>query len=241
MIKAERPDGILLNFGGQVALNCGIKLSEAGVLNKYNVAVLGTPVQVIVWTEDRQEFAMKLSEIGYKVAPSAAVHSVEEALEVAAKIGYPVLVRAAYSLGGLNSGFAEKAHQLKELAAKAFAVSSQLMIDKSFKGWKELEYEVVRDVFDNCITVKVLSPFVSRLHRTNRLTPVLSGLQYGKHRSAGNPHGRVDGGSPKPDLVERRIQHAANRSCEGHTAFGRCGRMQYPVRSFSVLRRVLRH
>ncbi|GAV05772.1 hypothetical protein RvY_15850-2 [Ramazzottius varieornatus] len=153
VIKAERPDGILLNFGGQVALNCGIKLSEADVLNKYNVAVLGTPVQVIVWTEDRQEFAMKLSEIGYKVAPSAAVHSVEEALEVAAKIGYPVLVRAAYSLGGLNSGFAETAHQLKELAAKAFGVSSQLMIDKSFKGWKELEYEVVRDVFDNCITV----------------------------------------------------------------------------------------
>ncbi|XP_063698921.1 multifunctional protein r [Culicoides brevitarsis] len=153
VIKNERPQGVLLSFGGQTALNCGIECEKAGVFKKYGCQILGTPIQSIIETEDRKIFADRVSEIGEKVAPSAAVYSVKEALEAAEKIGYPVMARAAFALGGLGSGFANNKEELKELAQHALGHSSQLIIDKSLKGWKELEYEVVRDAYDNCITV----------------------------------------------------------------------------------------
>eukprot|EP00755_Sulcionema_specki_P024951 Sspe_Gene.82229::Locus_53883_Transcript_1_1_Confidence_1.000_Length_1942::g.82229::m.82229 len=153
IIEKERPDGILLQFGGQTALNCGVKLRDSGVLEKYNVEVLGTPVDAIVATEDREEFARKLDEIGEKVAPSAIATNMEQALKAAKDIGYPVLVRAAFALGGLGSGFAANEEEMIALVKKALSASDQLIIDKSLKGWKEVEYEVVRDSNDNCITV----------------------------------------------------------------------------------------
>ncbi|XP_055523332.1 CAD protein [Wyeomyia smithii] len=153
VIKAERPGGVLLTFGGQTALNCGIELEKAGVFEKYKVKIMGTPIQSIIETEDRKIFAERVAEIGEKVAPSTAVYSVQEAIEAADKIGYPVMARAAFSLGGLGSGFANNREELKLLAVQALAHSNQLIIDKSLKGWKEVEYEVVRDAYDNCITV----------------------------------------------------------------------------------------
>lgn len=153
VICNERPDGILLTFGGQTALNCGVKLNEAGIFQKYDVKILGTPIQAIIDTEDRKVFAERVNEIGEKVAPSCAVNTVQEALDAAEKLGYPVLARAAFSLGGLGSGFANTAEELKVLATQALAHSSQLIVDKSLRGWKEVEYEVVRDAYDNCITV----------------------------------------------------------------------------------------
>ncbi|CAO1412131.1 unnamed protein product [Diamesa hyperborea] len=153
VIKAERPSGILLTFGGQTALNCGVELERAGVFKKYNINILGTQISSIIATEDRQLFAERVAEIGEKVAPSAAVYSVAEALVAANKIGFPVMARAAFSLGGLGSGFACNEDELKVLAHQALAHSNQLIIDKSLKGWKEVEYEVVRDAYDNCITV----------------------------------------------------------------------------------------
>lgn len=153
VIKAERPSGVLLTFGGQTALNCGVKLEQDGVFKTYGVQILGTPIQSIIDTEDRKIFAEKINEIGEQVAPSAAVYSIQEAIEAADKIGYPVMARAAFSLGGLGSGFANNKDELKVLAQNAFAHSNQLIIDKSLKGWKEVEYEVVRDAFNNCITV----------------------------------------------------------------------------------------
>ncbi|XP_071499632.1 multifunctional protein CAD-like [Diadema antillarum] len=153
VIESERPDSILLTFGGQTGLNCGVALQNAGVLTRYNVKVLGTPVKSIEDTEDRKIFADRMQEIGEKVAPSSAAYSVEQAVEAAKNIGYPVLVRAAYALGGLGSGFANNPNELVKLATAAFAHTTQVLIDKSLKGWKEVEYEVVRDAFDNCITV----------------------------------------------------------------------------------------
>ena len=153
VIIKEKPNGILLQFGGQTALNCGIKLMESGVLKKYNVRVLGTPIDTIQATEDRQIFANTLKEINEKVAPSACASTVDEAIKVANTIGYPVLLRAAFALGGLSSGFASNENELKELALKAFSNSDQVIIDKSLRGWKEVEYEVVRDINNNCITV----------------------------------------------------------------------------------------
>ena len=177
VIKQERPEGILLTFGGQTALNCGIELDKSGVLAKYGVSVLGTPIRSIIESEDRKLFSEKVAEVGERVAPSAAAFSLEEALEAAEKLGYPVLARAAYTLGGLGSGFADNSEQLRSLAQQAFAHSSQLIIDKviinnitavnlfnancvtcffllqSLKGWKEVEYEVVRDAYNNCVTV----------------------------------------------------------------------------------------
>lgn len=153
VIRQERPEGILLTFGGQTALNCGIELNKSGVLEKYGVKVLGTPIQSIIESEDRKLFSEKVAEVGERVAPSAAAYSFEEALEAAEKLGYPVLARAAYTLGGLGSGFADNPEQLRSLAQSAFAHSNQLIIDKSLKGWKEVEYEVVRDAYNNCITV----------------------------------------------------------------------------------------
>ncbi|XP_071808094.1 multifunctional protein CAD-like [Asterias amurensis] len=153
VIESERPDGILLNFGGQTGLNCGVQLEAAGTLRKYNVKVLGTPVKSIIDTEDRKIFAEKMESIGEKVAPSQAAYSVDEAVEAAEKIGYPVMVRAAFALGGLGSGFANSKTELVPLVTAAFAHTSQVLVDKSLRGWKEVEYEVVRDAFDNCITV----------------------------------------------------------------------------------------
>jgi carbamoyl-phosphate synthase large subunit len=153
VIEKERPQGILLAFGGQTALNCGVKLQQLGVLDKYNVAVLGTPVQAIIETEDRELFVRKLDEIDVKTIRSHAVGTVSEALDAADELGYPIIVRAAYALGGLGSGFCNNAGELTKLAEKALTYSSQLLIEKSLKGWKEIEYEVVRDKYDNCITV----------------------------------------------------------------------------------------
>ncbi|PIK48468.1 putative CAD protein [Apostichopus japonicus] len=153
VLECERPDGILLTFGGQTGLNCGVQLKQSGILEKYKVKVLGTPVKSIEDTEDRKIFADRMHEIGEKVAPSQAAYSVEEALTAADTIGYPVMVRAAYALGGLGSGFANNRSELTKLASAAFALTSQILVDKSMKGWKEVEYEVVRDAYDNCVTV----------------------------------------------------------------------------------------
>ncbi|KAJ8033298.1 CAD protein [Holothuria leucospilota] len=153
VIECERPDGILLTFGGQTGLNCGVQLKNSGVLDKYKVKVLGTPVKSIEDTEDRKIFAEKMQEIGEKVAPSKAAYSVDEAVAAAESLGYPVMVRAAYTLGGLGSGFANDKVELTKLASAAFACTRQILVDKSLRGWKEVEYEVVRDAYDNCITV----------------------------------------------------------------------------------------
>ncbi len=153
VIEKERPDGILLAFGGQTALNCGVALYESGVLDKYNVKVLGTPVQAIMDTEDRELFVKKLDEIEVKTIKSEAVNGVDEALRVANELGYPVIVRAAYALGGLGSGFCDNDSELVSLVEKALSFSPQVLVEKSLKGWKEVEYEVVRDRYDNCITV----------------------------------------------------------------------------------------
>ncbi|MBR4275423.1 MAG: carbamoyl-phosphate synthase (glutamine-hydrolyzing) large subunit [Prevotella sp.] len=153
IIKKERPDGILLAFGGQTALNCGVELYQSGVLDKYNVRVLGTPVQAIMDTEDRELFIGKLDEIGVKTIKSHAVENIDDARKAAAELGYPVIIRAAYALGGLGSGFCDNEEELNKLAEKAFSFSPQVLVEKSLKGWKEIEYEVVRDRYDNCITV----------------------------------------------------------------------------------------
>jgi carbamoyl-phosphate synthase large subunit len=153
VIEKERPQGILLAFGGQTALNCGVKLQQLGILDKYDVKVLGTPVQAIIETEDRELFVKKLDEIDIKTIRSHAVGSVKEALGAAEELGFPIIVRAAYALGGLGSGFCNNADELTKLAEKALTYSTQLLIEKSLKGWKEIEYEVVRDKYDNCITV----------------------------------------------------------------------------------------
>jgi carbamoyl-phosphate synthase large subunit len=153
VIKKERPDGILLAFGGQTALNCGVELYQSGVLEKYGVRVLGTPVQAIIDTEDRELFVQKLDEIGVKTIKSQACDSIAVARKAAGELGYPVILRAAYALGGLGSGFCDNEEQLDRLAEKAFAFSPQVLVEKSLKGWKEIEYEVVRDRYDNCITV----------------------------------------------------------------------------------------
>ena len=153
VIEKERPDGILLAFGGQTALNCGVALYESGVLEKYNLKVLGTPVRAIMDTEDRELFVKKLDEIDVKTIKSEAVSSVDDALKAAEKLGYPVIVRAAYALGGLGSGFCDTPDELVALTEKALSFSPQVLVEKSLKGWKEVEYEVVRDCYDNCITV----------------------------------------------------------------------------------------
>lgn len=153
VIAKERPEGILLAFGGQTALNCGVKLYQNGVLEKYNVRVLGTPVQAIMDTEDRDLFVRKLDEIDVKTIKSEAVTTVADAKRVANELGYPVIIRAAYTLGGLGSGFCDNDAEMDALASKAFTYSPQVLVEKSLKGWKEVEYEVVRDKYDNCITV----------------------------------------------------------------------------------------
>ena len=153
VIAKERPQGILLAFGGQTALNCGVELHKQGILEKYDVEVLGTPVQAIMDTEDRELFVNKLDEIDVKTIKSEAVSSVADAVAAADALGYPVIVRAAYALGGLGSGFCDNEEELRTLVEKALSFSPQVLIEKSLKGWKEVEYEVVRDCYDNCITV----------------------------------------------------------------------------------------
>ena len=153
VIEKERPDGILLSFGGQTALNCGVELYKSGVLEKYGVRVLGTPVQAIMDTEDRELFVERLNEIDVKTIKSEACENIEQARKAAAELGYPVIIRAAYALGGLGSGFCDNEEELDRLAEKAFSFSPQVLVEKSLKGWKEIEYEVVRDRYDNCITV----------------------------------------------------------------------------------------
>ena len=153
VIQKEKPEGIMLAFGGQTALNCGVALYKEGILEKYNVKVLGTPVQAIMDTEDREFFVQKLNEINVKTIKSEAVENVEDARRAAKELGYPVIVRAAYALGGLGSGFCDNEQQLDVLVEKAFSFSPQVLVEKSLRGWKEVEYEVVRDRFDNCITV----------------------------------------------------------------------------------------
>ena len=153
VIEKERPDGILLSFGGQTALNCGVELYQRGVLEKYGVKVLGTPVQAIIDTEDRDLFVKRLDEIGVKTIKSEACSTVEEVQRAAHELGFPVILRAAYALGGLGSGFCDNEEQLLAQAEEAFSFSPQVLVEKSLKGWKEIEYEVVRDQYDNCITV----------------------------------------------------------------------------------------
>ena len=153
VIDKERPDGVLLSFGGQTALNCGVALYQGGVFEKYGVQVLGTPVQAIMDTEDRELFVKKLDEINVKTIKSEACENIEQARQAARDLGYPVIIRAAYALGGLGSGFCDNEEELNVLAEKAFSFSPQVLVEKSLKGWKEVEYEVVRDRFDNCITV----------------------------------------------------------------------------------------
>ena len=153
VIEKERPDGILLSFGGQTALNCGVALYRSGVLERYGTRVLGTPVQAIMDTEDRELFVERLDEIGVKTIKSEAVETIEAAVEAAERLGYPVIIRAAYALGGLGSGFCDDREELLAKAEKAFSFSPQILVEKSLKGWKEIEYEVVRDSYNNCITV----------------------------------------------------------------------------------------
>ena len=153
VIQKEQPDGVLLSFGGQTALNCGVELEKTGIFAKYGVKVLGTPVAAIMNTEDRELFVEQLNEIDVKTIKSEACETVEEARKAASTLGYPVIVRAAYALGGLGSGFADDEAELNKLCEKAFSFSPQVLVEKSLKGWKEIEYEVVRDCYDNCVTV----------------------------------------------------------------------------------------
>ncbi|HPJ55652.1 MAG TPA: carbamoyl-phosphate synthase (glutamine-hydrolyzing) large subunit [Bacteroidales bacterium] len=153
VIKKEKPGGVLLAFGGQTALNCGVELYKSGVFEKYGVEVLGTPISAIMETEDRDLFVKKLDQIHINTIQSVAVNTLDEAINAAEKLGYPVILRAAYALGGLGSGFCDNREELTALAEKSFAFASQVLVEKSLKGWKEIEYEVVRDKYDNCITV----------------------------------------------------------------------------------------
>ena len=159
VIQKEKPDGIMLAFGGQTALNCGVQLYESGVLEKYNLKVLGTPVQAIMDTEDRELFVQRLNEIDVKTIKSEACDNIEAARKAAKELGYPVILRAAYALGGLGSGFCDNEEELNKLAEKAFSFSPQVLVEKSLKGWKEIEFEVVRDKYDNCITVCSMENF----------------------------------------------------------------------------------
>jgi carbamoyl-phosphate synthase large subunit len=153
VIERERPDGIFLSFGGQTALNLGVQMQKMGIFEKYGVKVLGTSVRTLELSEDRDLFARALDEINIPIAKSVAVNTIEEALDAAKQIGYPIIVRAAYALGGLGSGFANNEEELRNMAARSLTLSPQILVEKSLKGWKEVEYEVVRDAQNNCITV----------------------------------------------------------------------------------------
>ena len=190
VIKKEQPDGILVAFGGQTALNCAVALYRAGVFEKYNVQVLGTPVQAIIDTEDREIFKEKLDQIGVLSARSVACTSLAEALAAGETIGFPIIVRAAFALGGLGSGFANNMDELRALARQAFTTSDQILVEESLKGWKEVEYEVVRDAYDNCITVCNMENFDPiGIHTGESIvvapSQTLSNREYHKLRSIG--------------------------------------------------------
>jgi carbamoyl-phosphate synthase large subunit len=190
VIKKERPDGILVAFGGQTALNCAVALYRAGVFEQYNVQVLGTPVQSIIDTEDRDIFKDKLEQIGVLCARSVAVTTMDDALAAGETIGFPIIVRAAFALGGLGSGFANNLDELRALARQAFTTSDQILVEESLKGWKEVEYEVVRDQFDNCITVCNMENFDPiGIHTGESIvvapSQTLSNREYHKLRSIG--------------------------------------------------------
>jgi len=153
IIKKEKPDGIIVSMGGQTALNCAIELYHAGIFEKYNVQVLGTPIDVVINTEDRQLFSDRLNEINEKIAPSYSSDTVEGAMEASKHLGFPLMIRSAFALGGLGSGICYDEDHLREMATKALSVSPQILVEMSMKGWKEVEYEVVRDAYDNCVTV----------------------------------------------------------------------------------------
>jgi carbamoyl-phosphate synthase (ammonia) len=153
VIKKEKPDSIIISMGGQTALNCAVEMYHAGIFEKYGVTVLGTQVPVVIDTEDRQLFSDRLNEIGEKIAKSITATSVEAAVEASKMIGFPLMIRSAFALGGLGSGICVDEDHLRENAKKALAVSPQILVEKSMLGWKEVEYEVVRDVYDNCVTV----------------------------------------------------------------------------------------
>ncbi len=153
IIKKEKPDGIVVSMGGQTALNCAVELYHNGIFDKYGVQVLGTPISVVIDTEDRQLFSNKLNEINEKIAESYTAETIETAVEAAKKIGYPLMIRSAFALGGLGSGICNDEAHLREMAKKALSVSPQILVERSMKGWKEVEYEVVRDAQDNCVTV----------------------------------------------------------------------------------------
>ena len=159
VIAKERPDAILLAFGGQTALNCGVSLYQQGVFEKYGVKVLGTQVQAIMDTEDRELFIERLDEIGVQTIKSHAVESMQAAREAALELGYPVIIRSAYALGGLGSGFCDNEEELNKLAEKSFSFSPQILVEKSLKGWKDIEFECVRDKSDNCIIVCSMENF----------------------------------------------------------------------------------
>ena len=190
VIKKEKPDGILVAFGGQTALNCAVALYRAGVFEKYNLPVLGTPVQSIIDTEDRDIFKEKLDQIGVLTARSVAVTTMDDALAAGERIGFPIIVRAAFALGGLGSGFANNMDELRALAEKSFTTSDQILVEESLKGWKEVEYEVVRDAFDNCITVCNMENFDPiGIHTGESIvvapSQTLSNREYHKLRSIG--------------------------------------------------------
>ena len=149
VIKKEKPDGIVISMGGQTALNCAVEMYQAGIFEKYGVEVLGTPVPVVIDTEDRQLFSDRLNEINEKIAESYTAETVEEAVGHAKKVGYPLMIRSAFALGGLGSGICHNEEMLRDMGAKALSTSPQILVEKSMKGWKEVEYEVVRDAYDN--------------------------------------------------------------------------------------------
>jgi carbamoyl-phosphate synthase (ammonia) len=153
IIKKEKPDGIIVSMGGQTALNCAIELYHAGIFEKYNVQVLGTPIDVVINTEDRQLFSDRLNEINEKIAQSYSSTTVDGAMAASKKLGFPLMIRSAFALGGLGSGLCYDEEHLNMMANKALSVSPQILVEKSMKGWKEIEYEVVRDRYDNCVTV----------------------------------------------------------------------------------------
>ena len=169
VIEKERPDGILLTFGGQTALNLGVKLEEQGVFEKYHVKVLGTSVNTLRTSEDRDLFAKALKEIDIPIAESIACSTTDEALAAAEQIQYPIIVRSAYALGGLGSGFANNAEELRDLSSRSLTLSPQILVEKSLKGWKELEYEVMRDSDNNCITICNMENFDPLGTHTGRL------------------------------------------------------------------------
>jgi carbamoyl-phosphate synthase/aspartate carbamoyltransferase len=226
IIQYEKPDGIYVTFGGQTALNVGIKLKDE--FAALGVQVLGTPIETIIATEDRQLFAAAMEQIGEKCAQSASATTIDEAILAAAEIGYPVIVRAAYALGGLGSGFAQNEAQLKALCGKAFATSPQVLVEKSMKGWKEIEYEVVRDCRDNCITVCNMEVrlFSYAVTFQTRLKLVMIEL-----RSPGHTYGRFDRRRAVADTFRRGLQYATHDCDQRHSSSRGCRRMQYPVRT----------